>query len=119
MAKYFPAGSPVGNFHNSLLAVLIALGIPGLTLVLIFLVMLFIACARLSFRNLKDAGSLGTRIVPAVLIFTLAESMMESFLFTGYMPNIVWIWFMIAAGFVFRSHRGDIAAIPAPKKPES
>ena len=113
MAEYFPEGSPVGNFHNSLLAILIAFGIPGLILVLAFIALLFVACARLSFRNMRDAGSLSTRIVPAVVIFALAESMMESFLFTGSMPNIVWIWFMIAAGYIFRSRRSDVAAVSA------
>ncbi len=110
MAQYFPKDSPIGNFHNSLLAILVALGIPGLLIVLVLLVLLMLACIRLSFSGMTDTGSLAERMVPAVLIFTLAESMMESFLFTAYSPNIVWVLFMLAAGYVFRMQRkNDLA----------
>jgi len=41
-------------------------------------------------------------MLPAMLLFTLAEGMMEDFLFAYTSLNIIWIWFMIAAGFVLR-----------------
>lgn len=102
MAPYFPEGSPIGNFHNTFLSVLVSFGIPGLILVLIFLIVLAITSARLAFNNLTDVETLGIRLAPGILLFSITESMMENFMFTNASPNLVWVWFMFAAGFVFR-----------------
>lgn len=107
MAPYFPENSPIGNFHNSFLSVLVSFGIPGLSLVLIFLIILAIVSARLAFTNLTNVETLGIRLAPAILLFSVSESMMENFLFTNALPNIVWIWFMYVAGFVFRITKND------------
>jgi O-antigen ligase len=101
MAPYFPANSPIGNFHNSLVAVLVSFGVIGLLLVLALLLWLAVCSVRLMFRNLWDKSGLAERLVPAVLLFTVAESMMEQFLFTDGMPSMAWGWFLLSAGFLF------------------
>jgi O-antigen ligase len=101
MAPYFPEGSPVGIFHNSLVGALVAFGIVGLLLILLFLVVIAIASLRLCFGH-KDDYPLLLRLLPAVLLFALADSMMEDFLFSNLSLNIVCVWFMLAAGFVLR-----------------
>jgi O-antigen ligase len=107
MAPYFPENSPIGNFHNSFLDVLVSFGIPGLALALVFLILVVIASVRLSFTDLTNPDTLGIRVVPAILLFTVSESMLETFLFVGGSLNIVWVWFMFASGFVFRMLKND------------
>lgn len=107
MAQYFPKNSPIGNFHNSFVASLVSFGIPGLAVILAFFVMLAIQAGRLSFSKLKEKSSLGARMVPAILLFAVSESMMEVFLFVEFSLNVVWIWFMFAAGFVFRMQKSE------------
>jgi O-antigen ligase len=107
MAPYFPEGSPIGNFHNSFVASLVSFGIPGLAVMLAFFVMLAISAARLSFTKLLDKDSLGVRLIPAILLFAVSESMMEVFLFVEFSLNVVWIWFLFAAGFVFRMQKSE------------
>lgn len=101
MSPYFPLNAPIGIFHNSLVGTLVSYGLPGLCLSLAFLVMAALASIRLSFgRTIYQP--LAIRLLPAVMLFAVAEGMMEDFLFTSTTLNIVWIWFMIAAGFIFR-----------------
>ena len=100
MAPYFPPNSPIGIFHNSLVGVLVANGLPALVLALAFLVLVAFASIRISFGKKSDQP-MAVRLLPAVLLFTVIEGMMEDFLFTSTAFNIVWIWFMIAAGFTF------------------
>ncbi len=107
MAQYFPKNSPIGNFHNSFVASLVSFGIPGLAVILAFFVILAIQAGRLSFSGLKEKSSLGARMVPAILLFAVSESMMEVFLFVEFSLNVVWIWFMFAAGFVFRMQKSE------------
>lgn len=107
MAQYFPKNSPIGNFHNSFVASLVSFGIPGLAIILAFFVMLAIQAGRLSFSELKEKSSLGARLIPAILLFAVSESMMEVFLFVEFSLNVVWIWFMFAAGFVFRMQKSE------------
>ena len=45
--------------------------------------------------------------IPAILLFAVSESMMEVFLFVEFSLNVVWIWFMFAAGFVFRMQKSE------------
>lgn len=106
MSPYFPPNSPVGIFHNSLVGVLVAFGIPGLLLLLAFLVMSAIASIRVSFGK-RVLQPLAVKLLPAVLLFTVAEGMMEDFLFALVTLNIVLVWFMIASGFVLRLSRLD------------
>lgn len=101
MTVYFPADAPSGNFHNSFVAVLVSFGVPGLLLVLAFIALLAVRSVQLIVRGLSDAKTLSGTLLTAVLVFTLAESMMEQFLFVDGMPSLVWVWFMLAAGFVF------------------
>ena len=107
LASYFPEGSPIGNFHNSFVASLVSFGIPGFIVILAFFVMLAISSAQLSFTKLLDKDSLGARLIPAILLFAVSESMMEVFLFVEFSLNVVWIWFMFAAGFVFRMQKSE------------
>ena len=102
MIPYFPVGSPLGLFHNSLLGTLVSFGVVGLLFVLAFLVLVAVSAFKLSFGNLKSAETLAVRMLPAMLLFAVAEGMMEDFLFAYGSLNIVWIWLMIAAGFVLR-----------------
>ena len=106
MAPYFPPTSPVGIFHNSLVGVLVAFGAPGLLLLLVFFVLTALAAIRVSFGK-RVPQPLAVKLLPAVLLFTVAEGMMEDFLFALISLNIVLIWFMIAAGFAFRLSRPD------------
>ena len=115
MSPYFPPNSPVGIFHNSLLGVLVAFGIPGLMLLLAFLVLSAVASIRVSFGK-RVLQSLAVKLLPAVLLFTVAEGMMEDFLFALVTLNIVLVWFMIASGFVLRLSRPDEAQ--TEQKPE-
>lgn len=101
IAPYFPEGSPVGIFHNSLIGAFAAFGAPGLLLICAFLVLVAWAALRLSFGK-QDEQPLFLRFLPAILIFTFAESMMEDFMFENLSLNVVCVWFMIAAGFVLR-----------------
>ena len=101
MAPYFPANSPIGIFHNSLVGTLVSFGIPGLLLALALLALSALSALRLSFGK-KNVQPLMVRMLPAILLFAVAEGMMEDFLFAATSLNIVWIWFMIAAGFVLR-----------------
>ena len=70
-------------------------------------VLLAIASAKLSFTNLKDADSLGVRLMPALLLFALPETMMEAFLFVEISLNVIWVWFLFTAGFVFRMQKSE------------
>lgn len=101
MSPYFPPESPIGIFHNSLVGTLVSYGLPGLLLALVFLVLVALASLRLCFGKKSD-HPLAVRLLPAVLLFTVIEGMMEDFLFTSLAFNIIWTWFMIAAGFVLR-----------------
>lgn len=51
-------------------------------------------------------------MLPGILLFAVAEGMMEDFLFAVNSLNIVWIWFLIAAGFVFRLSKPEQAQKP-------
>ena len=101
MTPYFPTEAPRGLFHNSFVAVLVSFGLPGLLLILAFIALLFVRSLRLITRNLYNEQQLPARLLTSVLIFTLAESMMEQFLFVDGMPSLVWVWFLLAAGFTF------------------
>jgi len=101
MTPYFPADSPIGIFHNSLLGTLVAFGVPGLILAVAFIALVARAAIRLSFGR-KQMQSLAVRMLPAVVLFAVSEGMMEDFLFSVCALNIVWVWFMIAAGFILR-----------------
>ena len=109
MAPYFPAESPIGIFHNSLVGTLVSFGVPGLLLSLAVLAVAADGSLRLSFGK-KQVQPLAVRMLPAVLLFAVAEGMMEDFLFATNSLNIVWIWFMIAAGFILRLNRTEQAA---------
>ena len=108
MGPYFPANSPNGFFHNSLVGTLVAFGIPGLLLSLVILVVAAAGSLRLSFGK-KQVQPLAVRMLPAILLFAVAEGMMEDFLFATNSLNIVWIWFVIAAGFILRLNRTEQA----------
>lgn len=108
IAPYFPQNSPIGIFHNSLVGLLVAHGLPALVLALTFLVLAAFASIRISFGKKFDQP-LAVQLLPAVLLFTVTEGMMEDFLFTSTTFNIVWIWFMIAAGFTFCFSREMLA----------
>ncbi len=110
MSPYFPVDSPIGLFHNSLLAVLVSFGMPGLLLTIVLLVIAAVSAVRLSFGTRKNSEPLAMRLLPAILIFTLAEGMMEDFLFAYQALSISWIWFMVAAGFVVRAVKQEPAA---------
>lgn len=101
MSPYFPLNSPIGIFHNSLVGTFVSYGVLGFIFSLVFLVMAALASIRLAFGKTANQP-LAVRLLPAVLLFAVAEGMMEDFLFTSTTLNIVWIWFMIAAGFIFR-----------------
>ena len=101
MTPYFPKEAPRGLFHNSFVAALVSFGLPGLLLIIAFIVFLFVRSLRLITRNLFNEQQLPARLLTSVLIFTLAESMMEQFLFVDGMPSVVWVWFLLAAGFTF------------------
>ncbi|MBA4347419.1 MAG: hypothetical protein C0413_01000 [Clostridiales bacterium] len=101
MLPYFPSINPVGPFHNSFLDVLVALGIPGLFLLLVFLAMTALAAIRLSLGRASDQP-LMVKLLPAVMILVLAEGMMEDNMFLSTSLNILWVWLMISAGFVLR-----------------
>lgn len=105
MAPYFPDGSPVGIFHNSLVGTLVAYGVVGLLLALLLLVLVAVAALRLSLG--RHSHELAIRMLPAVLLFAVSEGMMEDFMFANLSFNIVWIWFLIAAGFTFRLLKPD------------
>lgn len=107
MAPYFPVDSPIGLFHNSLLAALVSFGVVGLLLTLVFVALVVLSAVKLSFGARNAGVSLAMRLLPAVLIFTFAEGMMEDFLFAYQALNISWIWFMIAAGFVVRAIKNE------------
>ena len=105
MNVYFPANAPYGNFHNSFIAVLVSFGLPGLLFILGLVVFLVVRSVRLVIRGIFDTNYLHARLITAMLIFTLAESMMEELLLVDGMPSIVWVWFMLAAGFTFQFAR--------------
>ena len=111
MAPYFPANSPIGIFHNSMVGTLVAFGIPGLILAVAFLVLVAVSALRFSFGK-KQSQPLAVRMLPGILLFAVAEGMMEDFLFAVNSLNIVWIWFLIAAGFVFRLSKPEQAQTP-------
>ena len=100
MSPYFPVNSPIGYFHNSLLAALVSFGVIGLLLTLAFVALVAISAVKLSFGARYRELPLAMRLLPAVLLFTFAEGMMEDFLFAYESLNVSWVWFMIAAGFV-------------------
>ncbi len=110
MTVYFPAEAPRENFHNSYVAILVSFGLPGLFLVLALIILLAVRSVPLFLRGLFDARNLHARLLVSVLIFTLAESMMEQFLFVDGMPSVVWVWFLLAAGFTFCFSRKTTAA---------
>ena len=101
MTPYFPKDAPQGNFHNSFVAMLVSFGLPGLLLMLAFIVYLFVRSLRLIAHGLFGERLLPARLLTSILVFTLGESMMEQFLFVDGMPSVVWVWFLLAAGFTF------------------
>jgi len=101
MLPYFPPSNPVGPFHNSFLNVLVALGVPGLALLVAVFLLTALAAIRLSLSRTSDQP-LMVKFLPAVLILIMAEGMMEDFIFMGVALNILWVWLMISAGFVLR-----------------
>ena len=111
MAPYFPVNSPIGIFHNSMVGTLVAFGIPGLILAIAFLVLVAVSALRFSFGK-KQVQPLAVRMLPGILLFAVAEGMMEDFLFAVNSLNIVWIWFLIAAGFIFRLSKPNQAQKP-------
>ncbi len=100
MSPYFPVNSPIGLFHNSLVAVLVSFGVIGLLLTVILLGLFAVCAVKLSFGKRFQSTPLAMRMLPAVLLFTVAEGMMEDFLFAYQALSISWIWLMTAAGFV-------------------
>lgn len=100
MSPYFPVNSPVGLFHNSLVAVLVSFGVIGLLLTVALLGFIAVCAVKLSFGKRLQSMPLAMRMLPAVLLFTVAEGMMEDFLFAYQALSISWIWLMTAAGFV-------------------
>lgn len=106
LGPYFPANSPIGNFHNSYLGIVAAFGLPGLLILAVFLVMLAISSLKLSFHALTDQASLWKRLIPAIVLLTVAEGMVEVFLFVDWSLNYVLMWFLLASAMVFRLQRG-------------
>ncbi|MDD4311001.1 MAG: O-antigen ligase family protein [Eubacteriales bacterium] len=100
MSPYFPVDSPIGYFHNSLLAELVSFGVIGLLFTVALLVLIAVSAIRLSFGARQKTAPLAMRMLPAILLFTVAEGMMEDFLFAYQSLSISWIWLMVAAGFV-------------------
>lgn len=113
MTPYFPKEAPYGNFHNSFFAVLVSFGLPGLFLMLAFLVYLFVRGLRLIVHSLFDERLLPARLLISILVFGMGESMMEQFLFVDGMPSVVWVWFVLATGFTFCSAREALPASDA------
>lgn len=116
MEPYFPAVASAAVFHNSLVGTLVAFGVIGLALALAFLVLVAVSALRLSFGKKHDQP-LAIRMLPAVLLFAVAEGMMEDFLFANTSFNIVWIWFLIAAGFTFRLLKKDAEEAQKAEEP--
>lgn len=102
MDPYFPPNAPDENIHNTYLAWLVAYGVPGVLLLLAFLGLLATASVKLTFGALFDRSSLAVRMIPAMLLFALAESMMEVFLFVDGSLDISWVFLMLGGGYVFR-----------------
>jgi len=101
MLPYFPPTSASGPFHNSFFDVLVALGIPGILLLLVFFAVTAIAAIRLSLGKASDQP-LMVKMLPAVMILVFTEGMMEDEMFFSTLLNVIWIWLMISAGFVLR-----------------
>ena len=99
MSPYFPPNSPIGIFHNSLVGAFVSYGVPGFILSVAFLAMAALASIRLAFGKTVNQP-LAVRLLPAIMLFAVAEGMMEDFLFAYQALNVSWVWFMIAAGFV-------------------
>lgn len=87
-----------GRLHNSFLQVLVALGIPGLLLLLCFLTIIVGWAIRLFFMSPERAG-LAERFLPAVLAACLFVSMAESFYFIESHGVYSPIFFLVA-GYV-------------------
>jgi len=113
MTPYYPKEAPYGNFHNSFVAALVSFGLPGLLLLIAFIVYLLVRALRLLIRNFYDERLLPARLLLSILVFALCEGMMEQFLFVDGMPSVVWVWFLLAAGFTFCSAREALPASAA------
>ncbi len=105
MTPYFPAHVPQYNFHNSLVAALVGLGVIGLLFILLFLAAVALISLRLMFSDFSSPASLHVRLLPAVVLLSVIVGMMEQMLFVDPMPTLVWVWLMLAAGFLFRFYR--------------
>lgn len=108
MLPYFPPNSASGPFHNSFFDVLVALGVPGLLLLLVFFVVTAIAAVRLSLGKSSDQP-LMVKLLPAVMILVFIEGMMEDEMFFSALLNVLWIWLMVSAGFVLRLSKKEPA----------
>ena len=102
MTPYFPTHVPQYNFHNSLVAALVGLGVIGLLFILLFLAAAALISLRLMFSDFSSPASLNVRLLPAVVLFSVIVGMMEQMLFVDPMPTLVWVWLMLAAGSLFR-----------------
>ena len=89
------------NLHNSFLQMLFALGVPGLILMLAFLVSVFIASFRVVFS--PAPLPLAERILPAALLAVLVLCCMESYLLLY--PDVYFanVWFVLLSGYLCRT----------------
>lgn len=87
-----------GRLHNSFLQVLVALGLPGLILLLGFLVIVVIECVRVFF--LREDLPLGERFLPAILAACMVIAMSESLFFLESKGVYSPLFFLIAGYIV-------------------
>ncbi|NLI55338.1 MAG: O-antigen ligase family protein [Clostridiales bacterium] len=103
MTSYLSVLEPMRNFHNSFLAVLVGLGVPGFVLFTLFMAALWVLCVRLVVKHWGDTSNLSLKMLTAVVLFTTLYGLMEQLIVTDGMPNLVWVWLMLAAGYLMKA----------------
>jgi O-antigen ligase len=74
MSPYFPVNSPVGLFHNSLVAVLVSFGVIGLLLTVVLLGFIAVSAVKLSFGKQFQSMPLAMRMLPPVFSLRLRRA---------------------------------------------
>lgn len=87
-----------GHLHNAFIEMLVALGIPGVLLMVAFLVLLAVRSVRLFFSG-KEQASLADRFLPVILLACMVVAMLESIFFIMD-QKIFDVMFFVVAGYV-------------------
>ena len=103
LTSYISILEPMKNFHNSFLAVLVGLGLPGFVLFALFMLKLCVICVRMIVKHRSITSNESLLMLTPIVLFSTLYGMMEQLIIVDSMPNLVWVWLMLASGNLMKS----------------